>query len=266
MARSERGGKVFIDWSQNAEHKTTVSAYSVRAKREQPFVSMPISWTELESALAKRDIQALMFEPRRAVERVRKVGDLFAPVLSLEQTIPQDILKQMKLPVPQSPKPVLLPATSAAPHSLPRSSGQGGRKLFVLHRAGTDFELALEVNGLFQAMRLVKFPTKKGAKSDARAVGERDLSSVTEESASSGIVWDLGTYEVVEGSYKKGALEVYLSGRKLDGEWSLKKVDGSTWQVGNITGRLKRGLPSASSALAGMETSAPKSGRRRDAR
>jgi bifunctional non-homologous end joining protein LigD len=55
MARSERGGKVFVDWSQNAEHKTTVSAYSVRAKREQPFVSMPISWTELESALAKRD-------------------------------------------------------------------------------------------------------------------------------------------------------------------------------------------------------------------
>jgi hypothetical protein len=80
------------------------------------------------------------------------------------------------------------------------------------------------------------------------------------------MVWDLGTYEVVEGSYKKGALEVYLSGRKLDGEWSLTNVDGSTWRVGNITGRLKRGLPGASSALAGMETSAPKSGRTRDAR
>jgi hypothetical protein len=79
-------------------------------------------------------------------------------------------------------------------------------------------------------------------------------------------VWDLGTYEVVQGSYKKGALEVYLSGRKLDGEWSLTNVDGTTWQVGNITGRLKRGLPSDSSALAGMETSASKSGRTRDAR
>jgi hypothetical protein len=53
----------------------------------------------------------------------------------------------MNLPVPQSPKPVLLPATSAAQHSLPRSSGQGGRKLFVVHRAGSDFELAFEVNG-----------------------------------------------------------------------------------------------------------------------
>jgi hypothetical protein len=135
-ARSEREGKVFIDWSQNAEHKTTVSAYSVRAKAEQPFVSMPISWTELKSALAKRNIRALMFEPQRAVERVRKVGDLFAPVLSLEQTIHQQILKQMSLPVPQSPKPVVLPATGDAPHSLPRSSGQGGRKLFLAHRAG----------------------------------------------------------------------------------------------------------------------------------
>jgi hypothetical protein len=66
---------------------------------------MPIPWTELESALTKQDIRTLMFEPQRAVKRVRKAGDLFAPVLSLEQTIRQDILKQMNLPVPQAPKP-----------------------------------------------------------------------------------------------------------------------------------------------------------------
>src|SRR6185436_12100857 len=51
MSKSLRRGKVFIDWSQNAEHKTTVAVYSLRAKHEHPFVSMPMKWQELESAL-----------------------------------------------------------------------------------------------------------------------------------------------------------------------------------------------------------------------
>jgi len=44
MARSLRAGKVFIDWSQNATHKTTVGVYSLRAKRDRPYVSLPITW------------------------------------------------------------------------------------------------------------------------------------------------------------------------------------------------------------------------------
>ena len=49
MAKSLRGGKVFIDWSQNADHKTTVAAYSLRATRDRPFVSLPVwpGWTPL---------------------------------------------------------------------------------------------------------------------------------------------------------------------------------------------------------------------------
>ena len=53
------------------------------------------------------------------------------------------------------------------------------------------------------------------------------MSYLTDESAESGIVWDLGTYEVVEGSLSKGAVDLYLSGRKLDGPVALH-ADGRT--------------------------------------
>jgi bifunctional non-homologous end joining protein LigD len=83
-----RRGKVFIDWSQNDEHKTTVCAYSLRA-RERPTVSTPVAWKELEAAQKKRSAAGLAFEAGDVLERVRKKGDLFAPVLTLRQTLPR---------------------------------------------------------------------------------------------------------------------------------------------------------------------------------
>src|SRR6185312_14899516 len=54
MAKNLRHGKIFIDWSQNSDFKTTVGVYSLRAKNDQPFVSMPVSWDELEKVLKTR--------------------------------------------------------------------------------------------------------------------------------------------------------------------------------------------------------------------
>jgi bifunctional non-homologous end joining protein LigD len=89
MAKSRRGGRIFIDWSQNAEHKTTVVVYSLRAKRERPFVSMPVTWEELRKAMRARTPERLQFEPRVALARLAKLGDLYRPVLTLEQTLPK---------------------------------------------------------------------------------------------------------------------------------------------------------------------------------
>src|SRR5690242_13852383 len=89
MPRALRRGKVFIDWSQNTDYKTTVAVYSVRAKRHRPYVSMPLEWPELQRALDRQDGDALYFLPVPALERLAKVGDLFAPVLTLEQTLPE---------------------------------------------------------------------------------------------------------------------------------------------------------------------------------
>jgi bifunctional non-homologous end joining protein LigD len=88
MAKTLRRGKVLIDWSQNSDFKTTVCVYAMRAKRATPFISMPIAWDELRSALKRRDAARLDFTPSAAIRRIRRVGDLFAPVLELRQTLP----------------------------------------------------------------------------------------------------------------------------------------------------------------------------------
>jgi bifunctional non-homologous end joining protein LigD len=88
MKKELRTGKVFIDWSQNDEHKTTVSIYSLRA-RERPTVSTPVTWEEVEQALAKKKPERLVFEAPQVIERCLKLGDLFAPVLKLKQSLPK---------------------------------------------------------------------------------------------------------------------------------------------------------------------------------
>jgi bifunctional non-homologous end joining protein LigD len=88
MKKQVRTGKVFVDWSQNDEHKTTVAVYSLRA-RERPTASTPVSWEEVERALKKKDANLLVFEARQVVARVEKMGDLFAPVEELKQRLPE---------------------------------------------------------------------------------------------------------------------------------------------------------------------------------
>jgi bifunctional non-homologous end joining protein LigD len=86
MARSLRGGRILVDWSQNTEHKSMVCAYSVRA-RQRPTVSTPIGWEEVEAALDAGDADALVFEMGDVLERTAERGDLFEPVLSVRQDL-----------------------------------------------------------------------------------------------------------------------------------------------------------------------------------
>jgi len=87
MKKVERKGKVFVDWSQNHQRKTTISVYSLRA-RERPTVSTPVSWEEVEQAAKRADASSLTFETEDVLERLERHGDLFAPVLALEQGLP----------------------------------------------------------------------------------------------------------------------------------------------------------------------------------
>lgn len=87
MTKSLRKGKVLVDWSQNDDHKTTVCVYSLRA-REQPTVSTPVTWAEVETALIKKDTSLLTFEADDVLERVTMKYDLFAPVATLKQALP----------------------------------------------------------------------------------------------------------------------------------------------------------------------------------
>jgi bifunctional non-homologous end joining protein LigD len=88
MKKASRTNKVFVDWSQNDEHKTTISVYSLRA-REHPTVSTPVSWDEVEQALKRKDATRLVFEAKDVLARVEKMKDLFEPVQQLKQQLPQ---------------------------------------------------------------------------------------------------------------------------------------------------------------------------------
>ncbi|MGV1049811.1 MAG: non-homologous end-joining DNA ligase [Solirubrobacterales bacterium] len=88
MKKVERAGRVFVDWSQNHRSKTTIAVYSLRA-HEHPTASTPLRWEEVEAAADSGDGKPLVFEAGAVLERVEQHGDLFAPVLELEQELPE---------------------------------------------------------------------------------------------------------------------------------------------------------------------------------
>ena len=87
MAKKLRHSKVFVDWSQNSDFKTTVGVYSLRAKGDRPYVSMPVTWDELGQMRSRGDAGMFCFEPAAALQRLEKLGDLFAPLLTLRQEL-----------------------------------------------------------------------------------------------------------------------------------------------------------------------------------
>jgi bifunctional non-homologous end joining protein LigD len=79
---------VLVDWSQNHQSKTTIAVYSLRA-RQRPTVSTPVTWEEVEAAADSGDGSSLVFESGAVLERIEDHGDLFAPVLQLQQELPE---------------------------------------------------------------------------------------------------------------------------------------------------------------------------------
>jgi bifunctional non-homologous end joining protein LigD len=144
MPKAQRVGKVFIDWSQNADHKTTVGVYSLRAKQERPFVSMPVTWDELSRALKRKKIDQLYSDPKATLTRLEETGDVFADVLKLKQALPQDLATAIQVEKKREGRTVkqlheysLKPdfAVTAEPAaSAPRASVQGSRRRFVVQK------------------------------------------------------------------------------------------------------------------------------------
>lgn len=86
MARQLRAGKVFIDWSQNDPGKSTVAPYSLRGLRT-PSAATPLTWAEVTAAAARSGPYPA-FGPAAIRERLRRHGDLLAPVLTERQHLP----------------------------------------------------------------------------------------------------------------------------------------------------------------------------------
>ena len=88
MARDQRPGRVFVDWSQNDRHKTTVCAYSLRAT-PRPQVSTPLAWDEVVAAVDADDATTLQFEPDAVLARVEEMGDVYSGSLAEDQELPE---------------------------------------------------------------------------------------------------------------------------------------------------------------------------------
>jgi bifunctional non-homologous end joining protein LigD len=280
MAKDRRKGKVFIDWSQNVRHKTTVAPYSLRAVASHPTVAMPLAWGELKRALKKGDSAFFRFEPEAALKRFAKTGDLFAPLLKLKQNLPRPFLAlgetaQARVPLrlagakgerQRFPSSNESAANNSAPR-LPKLKTQGGRRLYVVQKhAGRrlHYDLRLQIGDTVKSWAVPDgAPLAAGDARAARATEDRSLEyarfegviSAGEEGAGAVMVWDIGGYEVVEGDYWKGELHIFLSGTKLKGEWLLRRTPGGKrnaweWIKLGASARLPRDNANAS-ALSG---------------
>ena len=269
MKKALRKGKVLVDWSQNSETKTTVCVYSLRAK-ERPFVSMPLEWSEVEECLKKKDASLIFFEADKALERVKKKGDLFAPVLTQKQSL-KKALKSFSSGETPPTKKTRLKGTgdgSISAYIAKRDftqtaepSGkakQGGRKpLFVIQKHDAShlhYDFRLELDGVLKSWAVPKGPqTDMETKRLAMMVEDHPLDYAHFEGtipagnygAGTVMIWDIGTWENLgpephEG-LKSGKLHFQLNGKKLKGEWALVKMHGPRATKGNEWLLLKHG-------------------------
>jgi len=257
MAKNLRGGKVFIDWSQNTDTKTTVAVYSLRAKEHGPFVSFPIDWDVLERALKKQDRDVFLITPDEAIKRLQKEGDLFADVLKLKQKMPSRMKIDEALALVTAP-----PKTSKTKKTRLKGVGDrsikayqakrdfsqtkepatskgnkrnGKQEIFVIQKHDASrlhYDFRLGMDGVLKSWAVPKGPPfTKQERRLAMHVEDHPMSYKDFEGtiapgnygAGTVMVWDFGTYELINGSMAEGKLHFRLHGKKLKGEWILVK-------------------------------------------
>lgn len=254
MDKVRRRGRVLIDWSQNNMSKTTVAVYSMRGKREEPFISMPVTWTELQRL---KKSSALSFTPAAALKRLKKLGDLFAPVLTIKQTLPKAFSAKS---VPRAPALAAYDAKrdfskTREPGPVLGAGPRSAAEHFVIHKHAATrlhYDFRLEMDGTLKSWAVPKgVSTEPGVKRAAFAVEDHPIGYLNFEGiipkgqygGGTVMVWDIGTYELLGGSYEKGDLKLRLAGKKLKGEWHLFKIrseDGKdVWLIAKSGGAAK---------------------------
>jgi len=204
------------------------------------------------------------------------VGDLFAPVLKLKQRLPKDFVELLPSGNSETPsKPATLAEyrrkrdfsqTKEPAPTKPRASRQGGRRRFVIQKHAAShlhYDFRLEMHGVLKSWAVPKGPPYK--------LNEKRLAMATEDhpieylefegvipkgqyGGGTVMVWDIGTYEIVEGNYYKGHLHVFLEGKKLKGEWLVVKSAGKEdrqWLLIKIKQGMKLPKNEDESALTG---------------
>ncbi len=240
MTRSLRGGKVFLDWSQNSSAKTTIAPYSMRG-REHPTVAAPRTWDELEDS----DLRQLRFD--EVLERVDRDGDLIAPI-DENAPLPDKLTTYRRMrDSGKTPEPV--------PQAAPATGGAGGRRrggsgddTFVIqehHARRLHYDFRLERNGVLVSWAVPKnLPETTSVNHLAVHTEDHPLEYATfegkiprgEYGGGDVMIWDSGTYETEkfrdnapDGPAKGGEVIVTLHGSKISGRYALIQTDGKNW-------------------------------------
>ena len=238
MRKDLRAGKVFVDWSQNDPHKTTVSVYSLRAE-PSPLVSAPVTWKEVEAAVKKGSAESLRHDARAVLRRIDKHGDLFAPLLTLRQSLSplvpalEEYRRKRDFGVTREPAPraSLVPAATVHPSFM----------IHKHHARTLHYDLRLEMDGALASWAVPKGP--------ARDPSIKRLAVQTEDhpleygqfegripegqyGAGDALIWDRGCYDTLPPGHaseqrKAGRLHLLFAGEKLQGAYHLIRTHRS---------------------------------------
>ena len=245
MPKHLRTKKVFIDWSQNTDFKTTVGVYSLRAKTYRPYVSVPVEWDELSDVLQSKDTESLFFTPEETLERVKTHGDLFKPVLTKVQKLPAEVRRYFEQRRSRTSKRSETLETYEAKRDFRKTaepkpgargrSRQGSRRRFVIQKHAAShlhYDFRLEMHDVLKSWSVPKGPPFKkderrlAMPTEDHPIEYLDFEGIIPKGQYGGgtvMVWDIGTYDLIDGNYYKGMLRVYLNGTKLKGEWTLQR-------------------------------------------
>jgi bifunctional non-homologous end joining protein LigD len=253
MSKALRKKKVMIDWSQNSQSKTTVCVYAMRAKRDEPFISMPLTWREISRARTGKDRDALYFMPAEAVRRLKKVGDLFAPVLRVQQRLPEAFTQLDGNGIRSSQRAAASAnrggrlaryaekrdfsrTAEPGPKVPERRTAKKDQLRFVIQKHAAShlhYDFRLEMDGTLKSWAVPKGPPYElGVKRAAFEVEDHPIDYMNFEGTipkgqyggGTVMVWDTGTYELLGGSHVKGDLKLMLHGKKLKGEWHIFRI------------------------------------------
>ncbi|MBE0537529.1 MAG: non-homologous end-joining DNA ligase [Phycisphaerae bacterium] len=259
MSKNLRKGKVFIDWSQNSRHKTTVNVYSLRAQ-PKPTVSMPVTWQQIEKAYKKKDVSPLIYSPEQAVRQVEEKGDIFSQVLTLMQHLPSVSRKTTQpttspaRPISESENENLKTYRSKRNFAgTPEPAGEEtqAENIFVIqqHAARTlHYDLRIQIGGTLKSWAVPKGPPlsagqrRLAVRTEDHPIEYKDFEGEIPKGQYGGgevIIWDRGTFEHAPRKSKKkdmpvaqalemGTLEILFHGNKIKGRYiltRLKKTD-----------------------------------------
>src|SRR5207248_10867576 len=142
------------------------------------------------------------------------------------------------------------------PAPVPRRSRQGSRRRFVVQKHAASqlhYDLRLEMHDVLKSWAMPHgLPMRRGEvhsafETEDHPIEYLEFEGIIPEGEYGGgtvMVWDIGTSEVVEGNYWKGRLSIFLSGKKLKGEWLLERGEDERgkikWLVTKVDAAKKR--------------------------